>query len=68
LENTSVRFEEIQQTFEHGSIAIGDAPILFVKIRYTSGSASIVFVKIHQTFGDISIEFEKKELMDGFFD
>jgi hypothetical protein len=61
LENISIGFEKIHQTFEHASIAFGAPPVVFVKIHQTSGSASIGLVKIHQTFGDTSIEFEKKE-------
>jgi hypothetical protein len=61
LENISIGFEEIHQTFEHASIAFGAPPIVFVKIHKTSDSAPIGSGKIHQTSGDTSIEFEKKE-------
>jgi hypothetical protein len=46
LENTSIRFEKIRQTFERASIVFGDTPIVFVKIHQTSGSASVGLGKI----------------------
>jgi hypothetical protein len=49
--HTSVRFEEIQQTLEHASIALGDASIMFEEIHQIFENASVVFVKFTRHLG-----------------
>ena len=62
MENISIVFEEIQQTFEHISIARGDAsivfdisPQIFGEDHQTLEGASIVIGQFHQTFEGASI-------------